>query len=84
MVYVYLRHLNQLLLCLQSKLELKPLNSAFRDVRVVIPQLECSLSVEFDQFSTIGDVLREVLDLSQPQLDPREGYTLYHVRLRMT
>ena len=43
---------------------------------MVIPQLECSLSVEFDQFSTVGDVLRQVLDLSQPQLDPIEGYTV--------
>lgn len=49
----------------------------------MIPQLEVSLSVQFDQFSLVGDVLHQVLDLAQPQLDPREGYTLYHVRLRM-
>jgi hypothetical protein len=67
----------------ECKLELKPLEPIYSDVRVVIPQLESSLSVQYDQFSLIGDVLHQVLELSQPQLDPREGYTLYHVRLRM-
>ena len=67
----------------QCKLELKPLEPVYRDVCVVIPQLECSMSVEYDQFSTVRDVLHQVLSLTDPPLDPTEGYSLYHVRLRM-
>ena len=67
----------------QCKLELKPLEPVYQDVRVVIPQLETSMSVEYDQFSTVGDVLHQVLSLSDPPLDPTEGYSLYHVRLRL-
>ncbi|XP_019851329.1 PREDICTED: uncharacterized protein LOC100638387 isoform X1 [Amphimedon queenslandica] len=67
----------------ECKLELKPLEPVYSDVRVVIPQLECSLSVQFDQFSLVGDVLQQVLQLAQPKLDPKEDYTLNHVRLRM-
>ena len=67
----------------QCKLELKPLEPVYHDVRVVIPQLECSMSVEYDQFSTVGDVLQQVLSLTEPPLDPSQGYSLYHVRLRM-
>lgn len=69
-------------LLLQCKLELKPLEPVYRDVCVVIPQLECSMSVEYDQFSTVKDVLHQVLSLTDPPLDPTEGYSLYHVRLR--
>ena len=68
---------------LQCKLELKPLEPVYRDVRVVIPQLESSMSVEYDQFSTVGDVLHQVLSLADPPLQATEGYSLYHVRLRM-
>lgn len=67
----------------QCKLELKSMEPAYRDVRVVIPSLETSMSVEYDQFSTVGDVLHQVLSLSDPPMDPSEGYSLYHVRLRM-
>ncbi len=55
----------------------------YHDVRVVIPQLETSMSVEYDQFSTVGDVLHQVLGLSEPPLENTEDYSLYHVRLRM-
>lgn len=68
---------------LQCKLELKPLEPVYQDVRVVIPQLETSMSVEYDQFSTVGDVLHQVLSQSDTPLDPSEGYSLYHVRLRL-
>ena len=68
---------------MQCKLELKQLEPVYRDVRVVIPQLECSMSVEYDQFSTVGDVLHQVLSLTEPPLDHSEGYSLYHVRLRV-
>ena len=67
----------------QCKLELKPLEPVYQDVRVVIPQLETSMSVEYDQFSTVSDVLHQVLTLSDTPLDPAEGYSLYHVRLRL-
>lgn len=67
----------------ECKLELKPLEPVYSDVRVVIPQLECSMSVEYDQFSTVGDVLQQVLSLTEPPLDPTQGYSLYHVRMRM-
>jgi len=67
----------------QCKLELKPLEPVYRDVRVVVPSLEASMSVEYDQFSTVGDVLNQVLSLSDPPLDASEGYSLYHVRQRM-
>ena len=36
----------------------------YQDVRVVIPQLETSMSVEYDQFSTVGDVLAYVQCIS--------------------
>ena len=68
---------------MQCKLELKPLEPVYRDVRVVIPHLECSLSVEFDQFTTVSDVLHQVLNMADPPLDSSQGYSLYHVRLRM-
>ena len=67
----------------QCKLELKALEPVYRDVRVIIPQLESSMSVEYDQFSTVNDVLRQVLNLSEPPLDPSLGYSLYHVRHRL-
>ena len=66
----------------QCKLELKPLEPVYRDVRVVLPHLECSLSVEYDQFSTVSEVLHQVLSMSDPPLDPAQGFSLYHVRLR--
>ena len=67
----------------QCKLELKPLEPVYRDVRVVIPHLECGLSVEYDQFTNVSDVLSQVLSMSNPPLDPAHGYSLYHVRLRI-
>ncbi|XP_064383914.1 uncharacterized protein LOC135332919 isoform X2 [Halichondria panicea] len=75
--------LNHYKLPTECKLELKTLEPAYRDVRVVIPSLEASMSVEYDQFSTVGDVLCQVLSLSDPPMDASEGYSLYHVRLRM-
>ena len=81
---IIINHITESLsLSSQCKLELKPLEPVYSDVRVVIPQLEYSLSVQFDQFSLVGDVLNQVLQLAQPKLDPREDYTLNHVRLRM-
>jgi hypothetical protein len=67
----------------KCKLELKPLEPVYRDVRVVIPHLECGLSVEYDQFTNVSDVLSQVLSMASPPLDPAHGYSLYHVRLRI-
>ena len=67
---------------LQCKLELKPLEPAYRSVRVVIPHLECEMTVEYDQFSTVFDVLHQVLSMASPPLNAAQGYSLYHVRLR--
>lgn len=66
----------------QCKLELKPLEPVYWNVRVVIPHLECELTVEFDQFSTVSDVLNQVLSMASPPLNAAQGYSLYHVRLR--
>lgn len=66
----------------QCKLELKRLEPEYRDVRVVIPHLEYGLTVEYDQFSTVADVLNQVLSMSSPPLSAAQGYSLYHVRLR--
>jgi hypothetical protein len=66
----------------KCKLELKPLEPVYRSVVVVIPHLECELTVEFDQFSTVGDVLNQVLSMASPPLTAAQGYSLYHVRLR--
>jgi len=41
------------------------------------------MSVEYDQFSTVKDVLNQVMSLTDPPLDATQGYSLYHVRLRM-
>jgi hypothetical protein len=66
----------------ECKLELKPLEPVYRRVRVVIPHLECEMTVEYDQFSTVCDVLHQVLSMASPPLDVAQGYSLYHVRLR--
>ena len=64
---------------------MKPLEANFHDVRVVVPQLESTMTVEFDQFSTVKDVLQQVLALTpQPPIHiDVTSYTLFHVRLRM-
>ena len=66
----------------QCKLELKPLEPVYCSVRVVIPHRECELTVEYDQFSTVSDVLNQVLSMASPPLEASQGYSLYHVRLR--
>ena len=67
---------------IQCKLDLKTYELVYHDVRVVVPHLECTLHVEYDQFSTCGDILRQVLEAAEPDPAMRDSYNLFHVRLR--
>ena len=67
---------------IQCKLDLKTYELMYHDVRVVVPHLDCTLYVEYDQFSTCGDILRQVLEAAEPDPAMRDSYNLYHVRMR--
>ena len=69
---------------LQCKLDLKPCETVYHDVRVVVPHIGCTLYVEYDQFSTCGDIVRQVLEAAEPDPSARQGYNLFHVRHRIT
>nr|WEL12724.1 ras guanine nucleotide exchange factor K-like [Halisarca dujardinii] len=68
----------------ECKLDLKPCEAVYHDVRVVVPHIGCTLYVEYDQFSTCGDIVRQILDAAEPDPSARHGYNLFHVRLRHT
>ena len=68
---------------LQCRLELKASTPHSKGVRIVLPDIERTMTVTYDQFTVVSDLLNQVLDTQKLRIKNTKDFSLFHVRLRI-
>ncbi|KAI6654258.1 Ras guanine nucleotide exchange factor K-like [Oopsacas minuta] len=68
----------------ECRIELKPSTPHSTGVRIVLPDIERTMMVTYDQFTIVSDLLSQVLQTQKLRIKDTKGFSLFHVRLRIT